>query len=176
MQVCHPSLYSSLLFLITNRSNLHTDRRSPTKWKDPHCNIVGRIPLGYLCQCRAGSRCFGEQLLPFHLWGQIPYRDRLAGAVRAMCAASSSQPCTTAPAIKHSCCCFGISHSSVLLNSLSPAPVVLISPIFLGSTVCSTGHLPIQDHCDNLHNSHTDPRQAMAPSSGAWPLQCFLFF
>lgn len=79
--MCQPSLYSSLLFLITNRSNLHTDRRSPTKWKDPHCNIVGRIPLGYLCQCRAGSRCFWGTAAPFSPLGS----DTLPGQAGRSC-------------------------------------------------------------------------------------------
>lgn len=99
-------------FSITNINKLHTDKSVPTKRKYPHTNIVGRILPGWLCQC--GSAVF---------WGTSPF---LPGAARAMCAGSSS-PFTTAPAVKCSCCYFGISHSLMLLNPLSPSPVVLFS-------------------------------------------------
>lgn len=157
------SLQINCFFVITNRSNLHRDRRIPTKWKHPHTVTLWEE------FCRDG--CASAGLAPAVFWGTAaPFLPLGSNTLPGTgCQASVCKPFFLSPA--HSPCykmqllLFWHFTHLVLLNSLSPTLVVLFSLVFLASTVCSTGyhfahHLPIQNHCDDLHSSPTDPLQA----------------
>lgn len=181
------SLQINCVFVITNRSNPHTDRRIPTKWKDPHTVTLWEE----FCRDACGSAVLAPAALtaaPFLPLGvEHPTQDRLPG--HCVQAQPCTQPVTLYTAVKCSPIhCYKMQlllfwHFTQLSAPKFPVsnPGCFVLPSFPGQhylqyrVPCLAHHLPIQDHCDDLHKSHTDPLLTMVLSSGAWHLQCLLF-